>query len=154
MTRKIQEPYREIAAAILIGADGRLLFQQRDDIPGLLYAGLVGLFGGHREGHETSLECVLREVLEETGVTLAASRFSPLVAFNVAYPAGGGVKGEFYVVRDFPIGSAVVTEGTGLIILPTDLPALLARMTPSACYAARLFMELERPVSTRSADRD
>ena len=145
MTRQIQEPYREIAAAILIGADGLLFFQQRDDIPGLLYAGMVGLFGGHREGDESSLQCVRREVLEETGITLAPSQFAPLVAFSVAYPAGGGVKGDFYVVRDFPIASAVVTEGTGLVIAPSDLPALLARMTPSTCYAARLFMELVRP---------
>ena len=139
---QIHEPYREIAAAILAGSCGRLLLQQRDDIPGLLYAGLVGLFGGHREGDETFLECVGRELLEETGLALAPERFEPLVTFTVTYPAGGGVKGQFYVVRDFPIDAAVITEGQPLVIARDQLPGLLPRMTPSTCYVARLFMEM------------
>ena len=140
---EIHEPSREVAASILLGTCGRLLFQQRDDIPGLLYAGLVGLFGGHREGDETPLECVRRELLEETGLALAPERFQPLVAFQVTYPAGGGVKGSFYIVRDFPIDAAVITEGQPLVIERRQLPDLLPRMTPSTCYVARLFMELQ-----------
>ena len=140
---QIHEPFREVAAAILVGTCGRLLFQQRDDIPGLLYAGLVGLFGGHREGDESFLACVQRELLEETGLALAPGRFEPLVTFTVAYPAGGGVKGQFYAVRGFPIDAAVITEGQPLVIARDQLPGLLPRMTPSACYVARLFMELK-----------
>ena len=139
---QIHEPYREVAAAILVGTCGRLLLQQRDDIPGLLYAGLVGLFGGHSEDGETPLDCVLREIFEETGLALTPERFNLLVAIEASYPAGGGVKGSFYVVRDFPIDAAVITEGQPLVIERQQLPALLPRMTPSACYVMRLFMEL------------
>jgi 8-oxo-dGTP pyrophosphatase MutT (NUDIX family) len=142
MTRQIIEPYREVAAAILVGRCGRLLLQQRDDIPGLLYAGLIGLFGGHREGIETPIETVRRELLEETGIAFEASRFETLVEFSAAYPLGGGIKGTYYVVREVPIEDAVVTEGSPLIVERDGLPALLPRMTPSACYAARLFMQL------------
>ena len=53
---------REVAGAILIATSGRLLLQQRDDVAGILYPGMIGLFGGHREGAETFLECVVREV--------------------------------------------------------------------------------------------
>ena len=140
----IKEPYREIAAAILIGSCGRMLFQQRDNIPGLLYAGLVGLFGGHREGSETPLECVMRELHEETGIAFAADRFQPLVSVEIAYPAGGGVKGSFFIVRGVPIDDVVITEGQPLVIQPGELPALLPRMTPTTCYAARLFLEGSR----------
>ena len=74
----INEPYREVAAAILIGTCGRLLLQQREDIPGLLYAGMVGLFGGHREGSETRIETVLREIEEEIGIAFTPDRLEPL----------------------------------------------------------------------------
>lgn len=142
MASQIVEPYREVAGAILVGSCGRLLLQQRDDIPGILYAGLVGLFGGHKEGDETPIETVRREIEEETGLAFEARRFQPLVDFAVAYPGGGGVKGVYYVLRDVAIGDAVVTEGSALVATRAELPTLLWRMTPSACYVSRLFMML------------
>jgi hypothetical protein len=42
---------REIACAIIVDAQGRFLLQQRDDVPGILQPGKVGLFGGHRENN-------------------------------------------------------------------------------------------------------
>ena len=47
--------HRESSGAILIDSLGRLLFQQRDNNPEILYPGMIGLFGGHREGNETFL---------------------------------------------------------------------------------------------------
>ena len=138
----IREPYREVAATMIIGTCGRLLFQQRDDIPGLLYAGMIGLFGGHREDGETSLVCVRRELEEELGLKLAAERFEPLAEFTISYPLGGGVKGAYYIVRDVHLDRIVVTEGAPLIAERSDLPGLLPRMTPTACLVTRLFMML------------
>lgn len=142
MASQIIEPFREVAAAILVGTCGRLLLQQRDDIPGLLYAGLVGLFGGHKEGSETPIETVRREIEEETGLVFPPERFELLVEVRAAYPAGGGLAGSYYVLRGVPIAEAVVTEGSALVIEQAELPALLARMTPSTCYVSRLFMQL------------
>ena len=59
--------HRQIGIAILIDSHGRFLLQQRDDIPGILHPGKIGLFGGHREGEETYLQCVVREIHEEIG---------------------------------------------------------------------------------------
>jgi len=47
--------HRDISFAILIDNQGRFLFQQRDDVPGIVALGKIGLFGGHREGNETFL---------------------------------------------------------------------------------------------------
>lgn len=140
----IDEPFREVAAAILVGTCGRLLLQQRDDIPGLLYAGMIGLFGGHREGEETGVETALRELEEELGLAFTPERLEPLATISVAYPRGGGVEGQYFVVRDVPLDRIRVTEGAPLIVERAELPALLGRMSPSACYVARLFIESER----------
>ena len=57
--------HSEIACAILIDTSRRFLLQQRDDVAGILHPGKVSLFGGHREGDETFLQCAVREIHEE-----------------------------------------------------------------------------------------
>ena len=49
----------------MIDRQDRVLIQQREDIAGICFPGKIGSFGGHREGKETFLECVVREVHEE-----------------------------------------------------------------------------------------
>jgi 8-oxo-dGTP diphosphatase len=66
--------HRDVACAILIDTFDRFLLQQRDDIPGILHPGTVGLFGGHREGGESYLECVVREIREEIGYYVSPGR--------------------------------------------------------------------------------
>ncbi len=134
---------REIASAILIGTCGRILLQQRDNVPWIRYPGMVALFGGHREGGESFLECVTREVHEEIGFPVAPARFEPLVRYSSVYPDGGGLGGEFFVVRDIPVDEMVVTEGSLLAVRRDELPGLLHRMPPSTCYVAKIFLERE-----------
>ena len=66
---------REIAAAVLFDTAGNLLLQLRDDIPGILFPGKVGLFGGHREGGETFLDCVVCEIHEELSFFVPPDQF-------------------------------------------------------------------------------
>lgn len=144
------EPWREIAGAILVGACGRLLLQQRDDVPGILYPGMLGLFGGHREGGETPLETVRREILEETGIDYPPGRFVPFARIELGY-AGGSSRGTIYVVRDATIEGITVTEGSPRITAVEELPGLLARTTPMSCAALRLFIEAQRQPQPRQA---
>jgi len=65
----------EIAPTVIFDNLGRLLLQQRDDIPGILYPGAIGLFGGHREGEETFLACAVREMHEELSFYVPPERF-------------------------------------------------------------------------------
>jgi 8-oxo-dGTP diphosphatase len=136
----MSETSREVAAAILVGTCGRILLQQRDDVPGILYPGMIGLFGGHREGDETPLACAQREIEEEIGYRVLAERLEPLVAMRMEYPGNRTVQGSFYVLRGVPVEGLVVTEGSLLAVAPSDLANLLHRMTPSACFVARVFM--------------
>lgn len=56
----------EVAIAIL-HRNHQFLMQLRDDIPGIIYPGHWGLFGGHIEPGENSDTAVRRELLEEIG---------------------------------------------------------------------------------------
>lgn len=58
-----------VAIAILYQED-KFLMQLRDNIPGIIYPGYWGLFGGHLELGETPDVAVKREVIEEIGYTL------------------------------------------------------------------------------------
>jgi 8-oxo-dGTP pyrophosphatase MutT (NUDIX family) len=55
-----------VAIAILY-RDGKFLLQLRDNIPGIIYPGHWGFFGGHMEPDETPEAAVKRELLEEIG---------------------------------------------------------------------------------------
>lgn len=58
-----------VAIAILYRQD-QFLLQLRDNIPGIIYPGHWGLFGGHIEPGETPDVAVEREIFEEIGYKL------------------------------------------------------------------------------------
>lgn len=74
-------PFTGVKAALLY--DGKLLVYQRDDKPGLRFAGLWDFFGGGREGGEVPYECLARELNEELEITIKSSQ----VIFSKVFPA-------------------------------------------------------------------
>jgi 8-oxo-dGTP pyrophosphatase MutT (NUDIX family) len=134
---------REIACAIIIDTLGRFLLQQRDDVPGIIHPGKVGVFGGHREGDETFLQCVVREVCEELSYLVPPERFEHVLSHEgVDIDVDGGtVRGEFFVAREVPVEGVVVTEGSLLIVERMDLSSVAHRLAPSAQLAMRAFLE-------------
>jgi 8-oxo-dGTP diphosphatase len=132
---------REIASAIVIDKMGRFLFQQRDDIPGILHPGKVGLFGGHREGDETYLECAVRELHEELSYLIAPECFIHLrtVTGSDLDVEGGTVEGEIFVVLDIPVEQLNITEGSLLIVERAELPKIVPALTPFALFAITLL---------------
>jgi 8-oxo-dGTP diphosphatase len=85
--------------AIISDASGRLLLIKRGHEPG---KGLWSLPGGRVEAGETDEQAVVREVLEETGLTVAVGR----LVGTVRRPAPGGAVLD---IRDY---AATVTGGT------------------------------------------
>jgi 8-oxo-dGTP pyrophosphatase MutT (NUDIX family) len=133
---------REVAAALLIDVNGNMLLQQRDNIPHIVQPGKVGFFGGHREGEETFLECVVREIAEEISQHIPAERFQPLFSLDGADPdiSGGYVKGEFFVAYDIPTDALVITEGKLLIVPPDVILKMRTELTPATLLAMNAFM--------------
>lgn len=68
-------PYLAVVAVALIGADDRVLLQQR--APGRTMAGLWEFPGGKVEAGETPEQALVREVAEELGITLSAADLQP-----------------------------------------------------------------------------
>ena len=132
---------REIACAVVVDTQNRLLLQQRDDVPGILHPGKVGLFGGHREGTETYLQCAVRELHEELSYYIAPERFELLaIREGQDLDVGGGLLyAEFFVVRDIPHDALAVTEGQLLIVSPDQLGLFEGKLTPSARFALDEF---------------
>ena len=135
--------HREGGCAIIIGTCRRFLLQQRDDVPGILCPGMVGLFGGHREGVETFLQCVVREVHEEINYFVPPERFEHLASYSGVDPdaEGGTLRGEFFVARDVPADALLITEGSLLIAERDDAFPLMRRLAPSAQFAMRTFLK-------------
>ncbi len=62
------DDFTGVKVALLLGDE--LVMIQRDKKPGLRFAGLWDFPGGAREGDETALQCVAREVDEELALKL------------------------------------------------------------------------------------
>lgn len=60
-------------AKLAILSDDRIVTILRDDVPHIPWPGYWDLPGGAREGDETPENCVLRETMEELGVSLSIS---------------------------------------------------------------------------------
>ena len=141
--------HRETSGAILIDSLGRFLFQQRDNKPEILYPSMIGLFGGHREGNETFLECVVREIYEEISYFLPSERFAHLIRYTGAHPLGGAIHGEIYVANNVPVDKLLITEGSLLPVKPEDLATIDARFSPSARFAVNAFFNDQESVLSR-----
>ena len=133
--------HREVACAILIDTRGHFLLQQRDDVVGILHPGKVGLFGGHREGDETLLECVVREVHEELTYFVPAARFEYLASVDGRDIGAdsGSFSGDLFIARDIPVDALVVTEGSVLVINPDEVIAMDQKLTPTARFAMQVI---------------
>jgi 8-oxo-dGTP diphosphatase len=145
----MEQMLREVACAILIGSSGQLLLQQRDNVPDIVYPGYVSLFGGHREPGETFLQCVVREIHEETSCFFPPERFEHLVNCNRSDPevAGSTVQGEFFVLNGVATERLIITEGSLLICKPSELGSLERKLTPLSRFALDTFFERTRPFS-------
>jgi 8-oxo-dGTP diphosphatase len=136
---------REFTCAVLVDTLGRFLLQQRDNVPGIVHPGKIGLFGGHRERGETYLQCVVREVHEELSYFIPPERFEYLASYDATDVDADGdtiVHGEFFVVRGVPVEEVMVTEGTLFIAELGELSALEHRLSPSGKAGLTAFLEV------------
>jgi 8-oxo-dGTP diphosphatase len=141
---------REGAAAILIDMDGRFLMQLRDNVPHIRDPGKISLFGGRREGKESFLDCIVREVHEETGYYLPPARFTRIARwFGPDYAVRDGMfHAELFVARAVPVERMTVTEGRLRIVEVDELEDIRHSLALLAQFALETFLKLQRHRST------
>lgn len=103
----------QVAIAIL-QQDNRFLMQLRDNIPGIVYPGCWGFFGGHLELGESPEVAVRRELQEEIGhVPVQLERFACYAQIHV-------VRHVFYGILEVPLEQLILGEGADLDLLTED----------------------------------
>lgn len=139
-------PKGEGTSAILVSTDGRLLLQLRDNLPHVSDPGRIGLFGGGREGDESFLDCIVREVHEEIGLYLPPERFEFIASYLGPDPttAIGIRRGHVYVARDVPVDQLTVTEGRLRIVALDELAQVQDLLAPGTRYTLDIFLKRER----------
>ncbi len=100
-----------VAMAILY-QEGKFLMQLRDDVPGILYPGHWGLFGGHLEGEETPEAGLVREVQEEINYLVSQPQ-----KFR-CYVDSRAVRYIFYASLTVEIQALEQMEGWDLDLVP------------------------------------
>lgn len=103
----------EVAIAILY-RQGQLLMQLRDNIPGILYPGYWGLFGGHIEPGETPEEALKRELLEEISYAV------PEASLFGYYPEPHVLRHVFYAPLTVELDQLVLAEGWDMGLLSPE----------------------------------
>lgn len=100
-----------VAIAILY-QDGQFLMQLRDDVPGILYPGHWGLFGGHLEPGESPEVGLRRELIEEI------SYCPPQVEFFGMYNDEQICRHVFWGHLTVGLAELELREGWDLALLP------------------------------------
>lgn len=104
----------QVAIAILY-QEGRFLMQLRDNIPGIVYPGCWGFFGGHIEPGETPKVALERELQEE--INFATTH---LEAFD-CYSDEKVVRHVFHGPLTVPVEALVLNEGWDLALLTPEI---------------------------------
>ncbi|MEM7441551.1 MAG: NUDIX hydrolase [Pseudomonadota bacterium] len=128
----------QAAGVLLPDKMGRVCLQLRDDFPDIAGPGQFGFFGGQREPGESLEETAVREIKEETGITLSTDSLRP---FARSQSARGTRIYIFETDRLFTPSDICVREGAGFAFLtPTQIDALpclpVARLICRAWHAA------------------
>lgn len=105
--------YLHVAIAIL-HHQNKFLLQLRDDIPGIIYPGHWGLFGGHIEPGETPDIAVKRELLEEISyIPPALSKFD-------CYTDKNRVRHVYHAPLTVELNALILNEGWDMDLLTPE----------------------------------
>ena len=119
MTRSV-----EVAIAILY-RQNQFLMQLRDNIPGILYPGYWGLFGGHIEPGEAPEAALKRELMEEICYSVSAPlKFGTYAEANI-------IRHVYYAPLTVYLDQLVLNEGWDMGLLTPE------QIQQGECYSAK-----------------
>ena len=125
------------AGVILQDHQGRILLQLRDINDRTIGPGLWSFFGGHVEGNEDLRTAAVREMAEETGITLDPATLTPVAR---AQSMKGTQLYGFVATRPTNPSEITLGEGAGFAFLTPDQIRGLT-MIPAAGAIVHHFLE-------------
>jgi 8-oxo-dGTP pyrophosphatase MutT (NUDIX family) len=151
------DPPIGFASLMLLDEHGRYLMQLRDDIPGILYPGHWGLFGGGIEPGETPEAAMRRELAEEIGFVPDAAPLFRVLRVPTRMD-DGPVLIRRVAVFEGRIAAARVphlrqAEGEARALWPPELLLLEANIATSARLAVALHSEARLGTCTAPIER-
>ena len=116
----------------------------RDTHPGLPWPGMWDLPGGGREGEESPEACLLRELREEFGLRLPASRLTWRVLLPaMLYPERTSYFFVGSVTADEVASIGFGDEGQGWALMPTDEYLTHPKAIPDLQHRVRLAISAQ-----------
>jgi 8-oxo-dGTP diphosphatase len=116
----------------------------RDTHPGLPWPGMWDLPGGGREGEEAPEACLLRELREEFGLRLPASRLTWRVVLpSMLYPERTSYFFAGSVTADEIASICFGDEGQGWALMPTDEFLTHPKAIPDLQHRVRLALSAQ-----------
>ena len=100
------------------------------------------------------MQCVVREIHEETSYCFPPERFECLARWSHRGPDGPNTifEEEFFVLNDVPAERLAITEGALLICKESQLESFKSKLTPSARFALTTYFEKNSPTGFGSID--
>jgi 8-oxo-dGTP pyrophosphatase MutT (NUDIX family) len=120
----MSNPLIHVAIAILY-RHNKFLCQLRDNIPGIVYPGHWGLFGGHLDPGETPEVAVERELLEEIGYVL------PRISKFGCYSDARVIRHVYHAPLTVDMNQLVLCEGWDMDLLTPE------QIRQGVCYSAK-----------------
>jgi len=118
------------AGVFLLTTDGRVVLQLRDNVPDIHYPGMITTFGGAAEPGETSTDCALRELHEETGLSPRPEELSLIGSVSRIDFRGNRTASVFFSLAGVEPSALVITEGTAIVLTWPEI-ARDPRITPN-----------------------
>lgn len=120
-----------VASVVLVNPGGLLIFQERDNKPGILNPGMITPWGGAVEEDEDVLAAAKREIKEELDMDVEKSDFSQFGVFERGYEIDGRpVVNYVFLLEGVDQNSLVVLEGAGFRLIDPQLSADDPSYTP------------------------
>lgn len=145
------------ASLMLLDEHGRYLMQLRDDIPGILYPGHWGLFGGAIEAGETPEAAMRRELQEEIGLVPDAALLFRVLRVPTRMDDGPVLIRRVAVfearIAAVRVAALQQAEGEARALWPPELLLLEPNIATSARLAVALHSEAQLGTCTAPMER-
>ncbi len=103
------------SGVIVVTNDNLVALQHRDDVEGVSYRNMIGLFGGGYEDVDSSFEMTaLREIEEELSIKIKEKDLELLMVYDI--PSISKVR-KTYVIRGINKSNLFIKEGQGIIFV-------------------------------------